>query len=293
MNEELSQPAEEQAAGPLAGERLAEARRLRQMSLPDIARELHLDEPKVQALEENRFEVLGAPVFARGHLRKYAEMVGVPVDAILADYHQLTGAQSAPPVVGDSRPRAREVDIMPWVVGLPLLLVALGTAWWWLGRNPAPVAADPRPATVTEPLAAPAATAAEAQPVVLPPTVTDSEAAAPTEVTTDPAAPEPVIAEPASDAGEPPATASAPPIPGEITLQVAFSGDCWTEVTDANGNRLFFDLGRAGRTVSVSGAGPFRVLLGDSRNATLRVNGESYPLADAERRGETARLTIN
>ncbi len=45
-----------------------------------MAKELHLDEPKVQALEENQFDVLGAPVFAKGHLRKYAELVGVPVD---------------------------------------------------------------------------------------------------------------------------------------------------------------------------------------------------------------------
>ena len=46
--------------GPLAGERLAEARRAQQISVLEIAKELHLDEPKVRALERNEFDVLGA-----------------------------------------------------------------------------------------------------------------------------------------------------------------------------------------------------------------------------------------
>ena len=46
----------------------------------EVAKELHFDEPKVRALERNDFEVLGAPVFAKGHLRKYAQLVGVDED---------------------------------------------------------------------------------------------------------------------------------------------------------------------------------------------------------------------
>ena len=51
--------------GPLGGEGLAEARRAQQISVLEIAKELHLDEPKVRALERNEFDVLGAPVFAK------------------------------------------------------------------------------------------------------------------------------------------------------------------------------------------------------------------------------------
>ena len=62
---------------PLGGERLAEARHKEEIPLSDIAKELHLDEFKVEALERNEFDVLGAPVFAKGYLRKYAQLVGV------------------------------------------------------------------------------------------------------------------------------------------------------------------------------------------------------------------------
>ena len=61
----------------MAGERLAIARREQQIPVIEIAKELHLDEPKVRALERNEFDVLGAPVFAKGHLRKYAQLVDV------------------------------------------------------------------------------------------------------------------------------------------------------------------------------------------------------------------------
>ena len=71
-----------------------------------------------------------------------------------------------------------------------------------------------------------------------------------------------------------------------------FSGDCWTEVTDAAGERLFFDLGRSGRTVSVSGEPPIRVLFGDSDNVELAVDGEPYPIRASMRRGRTARFTV-
>ena len=68
---------ESEESAPVAGERLAIARRELQISVLEIAKELHLDEAKVRALERNEFDVLGAPVFAKGHLRKYAELVHV------------------------------------------------------------------------------------------------------------------------------------------------------------------------------------------------------------------------
>jgi cytoskeleton protein RodZ len=104
----------------------------------DIAKELHLDEAKVQALEDNRFEVLGAPVFAKGYLRKYAELVSVPIDDVLADYYRLNRAVGAPPVVGPKRQRPpAEFSATPWIAGIVVLLVAAAATYWWLSRPPA------------------------------------------------------------------------------------------------------------------------------------------------------------
>jgi cytoskeleton protein RodZ len=82
-----------------------------------------------------------------------------------------------------------------------------------------------------------------------------------------------------------------PPV-AETQLSLRFSGDCWTEVTDGNGSRLFFGLGTAGRNVTVSGVPPIRVLLGDNDNVSLQVNGADYDVAPSELRGNTARLSI-
>ena len=80
---------DDEPRSPVGGERLAEARRELQIPVIEIAKELHLDEYKVRALECNDFDVIGAPVFAKGHLRKYAQMVKVDEADVMADYYQL------------------------------------------------------------------------------------------------------------------------------------------------------------------------------------------------------------
>jgi cytoskeleton protein RodZ len=79
---------------------------------------------------------------------------------------------------------------------------------------------------------------------------------------------------------------------GQLHMLVTYSGDCWTEISDASGRRLFFALGQDGRTVELSGEAPFNVLFGDADNVSLRVNGEAFEIPPAARRGRTARLTI-
>ena len=127
MSEEDDKSAEQESpaesSGPRGGERLAEARRAKQISVLEVAKELHLDEPKVRALERNDFDVLGAPVFAKGHLRKYAQLVGVDADDVFADYYQMTRAEALPPVV-IWRPKVRqEAAPGPWIA---VIIVILG-----------------------------------------------------------------------------------------------------------------------------------------------------------------------
>ena len=88
MNDDVDKQGENttgEGDGPVGGERLAEARREQQISVLEIAKELHLDEHKGRALERNEFDVLGAPVFAKGHLKKYSQLVGVNADDVMAD----------------------------------------------------------------------------------------------------------------------------------------------------------------------------------------------------------------
>lgn len=288
MNDETRDESEEgevEEKGPLGGERLRAARKEQQIALLEIAKELHLDEPKVRALERNEFDSLGAPVFAKGHLRKYAELVGVDERDILADYHELTRSAGMPPVVGKRKRPGSELSPGPWIA-VVLVLIAAAFAYWWFtaGRDMSTPTVAPEPGTPAE---SPAPVEAIEEPISAPdeePAETEGDDAVAVEET-----PAPVpVPEEASDEPDEPVV----PVEGGAILTLSFEEDCWTEVTDSSGQRLFFDLGRAGTTVTVEGAAPLSVLLGSADGVSVRVNGEEYAIRAADRRGRTARLTL-
>src|SRR5688572_25117392 len=78
------------------GELLRRERDRRSMSLQQAAEDLHLDPRTVQAIEENRFAALGVPVYARGHLRKYAALLGLSPEYIIQRYEALTDRPEVP-----------------------------------------------------------------------------------------------------------------------------------------------------------------------------------------------------
>lgn len=264
-----------EAEGPVGGERLAEARREQQISVVEIAKELHLDEPKVRALERNEFDALGAPVFAKGHLKKYAQLVNVDPDDVLVDYYRLTRSAIVPPVVL-SRPRpGKELSPGPWIAVIVIIIVVV-TAFWWFTR---PVESELEPEVQMEDLM-PAQPADESQ---TPPV--DDEVLTETE----PQLTEPVIQEEPEPEPEPETVIEE----GQMHVLVTYTGDCWTEITDANGRRLLFALGQDGRTVELSGAEPFNVLFGNPGNVSLRVNGDERPLPPTNRPDRPMRLTLS
>jgi cytoskeleton protein RodZ len=129
-------------------------------------------------------------------------------------------------------------------------------------ETPAPVA------PVTAPIVATPATPAPAAPV----------AAAPAA----PAVPAPTAAAPAP---------AAPAVAGQGQVQLQFTADCWTQVTDGAGKVLLSGLKRKGDSVSVSGKPPFSVRLGYARGAQVSYNGQAVNVAPFTS-GETARLKL-
>ncbi|MFZ1625921.1 MAG: helix-turn-helix domain-containing protein, partial [Gammaproteobacteria bacterium] len=51
------------------GARLRSARKARAISLEQVGQLLHLEQSMLRAIEEDRYEALGAPVFVRGYLK--------------------------------------------------------------------------------------------------------------------------------------------------------------------------------------------------------------------------------
>src|SRR3954467_11701639 len=81
------------------GQTLRRAREQRNLTLQQIADELHLDMRLVQSLESDDFFSLGAPVYAKGYLRKYALLVGLAADEIISLYERLTDVPATPTVM--------------------------------------------------------------------------------------------------------------------------------------------------------------------------------------------------
>lgn len=267
----------EENRGPLGGERLAQARREQQITVLEVAKELHLDEPKVRALERNDFDVLGAPVFAKGHLRKYAQLVGVDEADVFADYYAMTRSAPMPPIVVGRRKTSQELSPGPWIAIIIVVLAAAASYWWFAVRESAveiPAPAREIPADEEAQLRPPA------QAVRLP----------------EPAA---EVADAAIDdsavplADEPPVESRPSTLTdGEIQLALRFSGDCWTEISDADGRRLFFNMGRNGQTVAVSGKAPLSALFGNADNVSVQVNGTDYALPDPGNASRTVTVAI-
>jgi cytoskeleton protein RodZ len=278
MSDEQDKPVEEQSEpeveseGPRCGERLAEARREQHISVQEVAKELHLDEPKVRALERNDFEMLGAPVFAKGHLRKYAQLVGVDEDDVFADYYKMTRQETMPPVIVGRHRVRQDLSPGPWIAVIVVIIVAVASYWWFA------VVAD----QAASPATAPEETPIEQQGVVIETVVQDSEP----EIATQPA-PAPVASE-----SQPRTAAAVPVADGEVSLSLTFTGDCWTEISDARGQRLFFEMGRSGSSVELTGVAPFAVLFGNVDNVDVRVNGNDYPVSSNNPGSRMARLTI-
>ncbi|PQP05889.1 DUF4115 domain-containing protein [Pseudomonas frederiksbergensis] len=135
-------------------------------------------------------------------------------------------------------------------------------------------ASAPTPAPAT-PVATSAAPAHSTAPVV---------AAAPAPAV--PAVPAPVVTAPVA-----PTAPAAAPVAGQGQVQLQFTADCWTQVTDGTGKVLLSGLKRKGDSVSVSGKPPFAVRLGFARGAQVSYNGQVVDVAPFTS-GETARLKL-
>ena len=291
MSEESDNSPEEleaaEGTGPLCGERLAEARREQQITVLEVAKELHLDEPKVHALERNEFQVLGAPVFAKGHLRKYAQLVGVDEDDVFADYYAMTRAEAMPPIVAGRKKVRNEMSPGPWVAVIAVIVVAAAAYWWFALRDTnLPAVASPSEEAQPE----------QSQPEVLQPQQMQPEQLQPDEIdsSTEVESSTEVIEQPEEETVELVTAVEDVPQPSldQLRLSLNFSGECWTEISDADGRRLFYNMGRDGQSVELSGKAPISALFGNADNVEVQVNNSAYSLPAPDSSNGTVRVAI-
>ena len=289
------------------GMQLRRAREAKGLLLHDIAQELHLDEWMLQALEEDDFAALGAPVFAKGHMRKYGGMLGLDTDDLMIAYYRKRGRDDSPPPITHLQapsPPSREFSWagLRWVLAVLAAVVFLGLLWALLSRDnsSAQVQSTAVPDRASPPAAAVETDAGRSAGVVAIDEAVESDPA--DETVTDgsnaPSAPEAVTEVPTEIATEATTDVALDPAAAAasaetVQLRLSVSGDSWVEVTDSQGTQLIYGMLSEGRTRNVSGVAPIEVFLGRSRVVRLEVDGEFYPVPRRAVRGNTARFVID
>jgi cytoskeleton protein RodZ len=119
------------AGRPSPGALLRAARESRGISIEEAADRLRLNEALVLAMEEDRFGLLGAPVFARGHLRNYAVLVGAPESQVMEAFEVGDVPEPTFLTARERTPAARPKARAGWIAAAILLAAAAAALLWW------------------------------------------------------------------------------------------------------------------------------------------------------------------
>lgn len=78
----------------------------------------------------------------------------------------------------------------------------------------------------------------------------------------------------------------------EGVINVEFTADCWFQLTDGRGKKVFSSLKRAGDQVSYVGHLPYQLVFGDARVASVLFKGEAVDLSTTMSRNGRAELVL-
>ena len=277
------------------GPRLKAERERRGLSPQKAADELHLDGWVIDALESENYARIGPSVYAKGHLRRYAMLLGLPADEIMAGYESRAQAPNPPALqAANMRLRTDEpaASNFPWqrtAAAAAVLLLILG-AWWWkpwhrhgaaaaVGESPAATLSAASAAGTADavPAAGNSAPPAQAAPALMSTALTSTSGAAPGAAGTGSAAALPPEGDPTAGVGR-------------ARLRLSFSADSWVDVHDAAGRKVFAGNGRANSMKTIAGIAPMRVYLGFASGVQLEINDRAVAIGPQFLAGDVARF---
>ncbi|WP_059234562.1 cytoskeleton protein RodZ [Escherichia albertii] len=313
------------------GARLRNAREQLGLSLQAVAERLCLKVSTVRDIEEDKAPADLASTFLRGYIRSYARLVHIPEEELLPGLEKqapLRAAKVAPMQSFSLGKRRKKRDGWLMTITWLVLFVAIGLsgAWWWQDhkaqQEEITTMADQSSAELNNSQSVPLDTSTTAdQATDTPPAAADTTAAnTQTPATTTPA---PVV-DPQQNAVVPPSQANvdtaatttlavpattttpetAAPLPTDqagVTTPAAdpnalvmnFTADCWLEVTDATGKKLFSGMQRKDGNLNLVGQAPYKLKIGAPAAVQIQYQGKPVDLSRFIRTNQVARLTVN
>jgi cytoskeleton protein RodZ len=281
------------------GQRLKAERERKGMTAQKAADELHLDGWVIDALESGDYVRIGPSVYGKGHLKRYAGLLGLPAAEILEAYDTRSAAAAPAQPTPRMRTSASAGRKLPWapIAGFAVAL-AIGVVVWWKPWHPRTIAVPAaRSATAESAASGETGASAERAPGAERAASGADATAQPAAATVERAAADRVVegraqavsaASPAAAIAQNDAESTAGL--GRARLRLSFSADSWVDVHDAMGRRLFAGYGRANSVRSIAGAAPLNVYLRSASGVQLEVNNHVVAIGPQFLAGNVARF---
>ncbi|WP_297201208.1 cytoskeleton protein RodZ [uncultured Pluralibacter sp.] len=325
MNTEATQDPQ---AAHTTGTRLRNAREQLGLSQQSVAERLCLKVSTIRDIEDDKAPAELAATFLRGYIRSYARLVHVPEDELLPMMAKQVPMKSAKMQPGQhislgKRRKKRDGWLMTFTWLVLFVVVGLTGAWWWQNhkaqQEEISTMADQSSAELNAnntsqevPLdtsggqSAPADAAGSTQPETATPS-SDSAATAAQPTTQDPQANGAVSPSQANvdnttgtaanstgtgDGALPTDQAAVTPAAEPNALAMTFTADCWLEVSDATGKKLFSGMQRKGASLNVNGQLPYKLKIGAPAAVQIQFQGKPVDLSRFIRTNQVARLSL-
>jgi cytoskeleton protein RodZ len=299
--EELSEDME--VMGP--GQILSDARKKMGLTQDDVAKNLNFRTTLVDEIESEVFDKNIPETFNRGYLRNYAKLVNVSQEDVMASYDQLNVAKTqASELQSFSRgtEKLAESNRIMWVSYLILAILIGSTVVWWMQNN-------------TEQALKETIISSENQKTDLLNGDQTSEILTPKVENTDadnvieaPSLPFVELSQDSSNLTTPVTQIENVQISAESTAQIenilesepeviltnvtfTFSGDCWVNISDANGERIAWGVKKLGYVMKISGQAPFNVTLGRPELVAINFSDEIIDMSQFNV-GNIAKFTL-
>jgi cytoskeletal protein RodZ len=256
------------------GATLAAARAAAGLTVDDVAAATRIRGQLIRQLEHDEFAGCGGAVYARGHIRSIASVVGVDGEPLVAEFNSLQGGRGGPaPREVLERPELVQGRSSPnWTAAMFVVAVLLaGVAFAALltgddTSSTAPLADVPAPVTTSAPQVAdqPATAATSNPPAVVPSDSAPDGASAPL--------------------ASAPSTAPTEVALSGVNVRVTVTGaKCWLRVSDASAagpsTVIFEDTLDQGATQQFTATRKLSLLIGNAGAVTLNVNGRELGVA--------------
>jgi len=324
MNTEATQESNE---AQTTGERLRIAREQLGLSQQTVAERLCLKVSTVRDIEENKSPQDLASTFLRGYIRSYARLVHISEEELLPMMAKQTPVRDSKVEVMHSyslgkRRKKRDGWLMSFTWLILFVVLGLTGAWWWQNHKAQQaelITMDDQSSselsatqdehvvalnngdatgqnTNTPALTQPEATASSSEPAAVTPenapvqsdaSVSQSQTSTENLQTSAPSAALPQATLPVENAN---VAASAT---SQDALNMTFSNDCWLEVTDAAGKKLFSGLKRKGETLDLAGHSSYTLKIGAPAAVQIQFQGKPVDMSRFIRTNQVARLTVS